>query len=140
MFSLQKERTFLVIKCFVSRQVHHRRVQLHLAVVRIDRQVQRKIRKGELRIQADISTPAMSFLVRTSGNLRFIPVFSHHIREKFDATRLRQIVHPVHLSERKDMSVILQRNHAPVLNLIILTSDTADMKSPDAIIGMLVIS
>ena len=140
MFSLQKERTFLVIKCFVSRQVHHRRVQLHLAVVRIDRQVQRKIRKGELRIQADISTPAMSFLIRTSGNLRFIPVFSHHIRKKFNATRFRQIVHPVHLSERKDMSVILQRNHAPVLNLIILTSDTADMKSPDAIIGMLVIS
>ena len=82
----------------------------------------------------------MSFLVRASGNLRFIPVFSHHIWEKFDATRLRQIVHPVHLSERKDVAVILQRNHAPVLNLIILTSDTADMKSPDAIIGMLVIT
>ena len=82
----------------------------------------------------------MSFLIRTAGDLRFIPVFAHDIRKKFYSARFRQISHSVHFAEREDMTVILQRDHTPVLHFVVPADDTTDMKSPYPIVRKLVIT
>ena len=67
-------------------------------------------------------------------------VFTHYIRQELDAARLGNRVHAAHVTERKDMSVILQGNHAPILHLVIPTDDTAYVQAPNAILRSLVIT
>ena len=140
MFSFQEEGAFLIVKRLVSRKVHYGGVQLHLSVIRIDRHIQRIIREGELSVQAHVSSPAMPFLIRAAVYPGFLPVFTHYIRQELDAARLGNRVHAAHVSERKDMSVILQGDHAPILHLVIPTDDTAYMQAPNAILRSLVIT
>ena len=140
MFSFQEEGAFLIVKRLVSRKVHYGGVQLHLSVIRIDRHIQRIIREGELSVQAHVSSPAMPFLIRAAVYPGFLPVFTHYIRQELDAARLGNRVHAAHVSERKDMSIILQGNHAPILHLVIPTYDTAYVQAPNAILRLLVIA
>ena len=107
MFSFQEEGAFLIVKRLV-------------------------IREGELSVQAHVSSPAMPFLIRAAVYPGFLPVFTHYIRQELDAARLGNRVHAAHVSERKDMSVILQGDHAPI--------DTAYMQAPNAILRSLVIT
>ena len=82
----------------------------------------------------------MPFLIRAAVYPGFLPVFTHYIRQELDAARLGNRVHAAHVSERKDMSVILQGDHAPILHLVIPTDDTAYMQAPNAILRSLVIT
>ena len=140
MLALQEEGAFLIVKRLVGRKVHDGRVQLHLSVVRIDRHIQRIIREGELSVQAHVSSPAMSFLIRAAVYPGLLPVFTHHIRQELYAAGLGNRVHAAHVTEREDMAVIFQGDHAPVLHLVIPTDNTAYVQAPNAILRSLVIA
>src|SRR5690606_14825707 len=94
----------------------------------------------EFSIKTCIRFPAVTILVRAVSDLRFADQFVHHIRQELNSLRFWEVLHAMHRSEREHMPIVLDRDHGPVLHLIISAYNPADMQPPDSIVVLLVVA